>query len=68
MDIDMIVNVIQTLGFPIAVCIALFWYVNKQTETHKEEMDGLRKTIEENTVILSQLKELINIIVKKNDN
>ena len=34
-------------------------------ERHKEEMDGVRKTLEENTSVLSSLKELIQIIINK---
>lgn len=65
MDVETITTLISTLGFPIVVCIALFWYVNKQAESHKSETETLRKTIEENTKILAQLKELINVLVQK---
>lgn len=65
MDVEAITSLISTLGFPIVVCIALFWYVNKQTESHKEEINGLRETINENTNILTQLKELISIMMQK---
>lgn len=55
-------SVISNLGFPIAVACALFWYVNKQGENHKEEINALRETISENTTILHELKELIKSI------
>jgi hypothetical protein len=64
MDPDIIVNLISTLGFPIVVSCALFWYINKQGESHKEEIDALRETINENTNILHELKELIKVISK----
>lgn len=64
MDPDIIVNLISTLGFPIVVSCALFWYINKQGESHKEEIDALRETITENTNILHELKELIKVIAK----
>ena len=64
-DIQVIGQLIASLGFPIVACGALFWLVNKQDERHKEEMNGLRKTIEDNTNVLTSLKELIQIIVNR---
>ena len=60
----MIMNMISTLGFPIVVAVALFWYINKQNENHKEEINGLRETIQDNTNILHELKELIKVLAK----
>lgn len=65
MDIQVIGQLIATLGFPIVACGALFWMVNKNEERHQDEMEGLRKTIEDNTNVLSSLKELIQLIVNK---
>lgn len=64
MDVNVIMQAISTLGFPIVVACALFWYINKQNENHKEEINGLRETISENTNILHELKELIKVISK----
>lgn len=68
MDIQVIGQLIASLGFPIVACCAMFWLVNKQDERHKDEMDGLRKTIEDNTNVLTSLKELIQIVVNKESN
>lgn len=65
MDPDIIMNAISTLGFPIVVCAALFWYINKQNENHKDEITALRSTIEENTNIIHEVKELIKLIAGK---
>ena len=65
MDYDILINAISTLGFPIVVSAALFWYVNRQQENHKEEITALRDTINENTTILHELKELIKVIAEK---
>lgn len=65
MDVQVIGQLIASLGFPIVACCAMFWLVNKQDERHKDEMDGLRKTIEDNTNVLTSLKELIQIVVNK---
>lgn len=64
MDFSIVIEFISTLGFPIVVACALFWYINKQNESHREEVNALRETIGENTKILHELKELIKAIVK----
>lgn len=64
MDMQLIMNMISTLGFPIVVAVALFWYINKQNENHKEEINSLRETIQDNTNILHELKELIKVLAK----
>lgn len=65
MDVQIIGQLVASLGFPIVACGAMFWMVNKQEERHGEEIGSLRKTIEDNTNVLSSLKELIQIIVNK---
>ena len=65
MDVQVIGQLIASLGFPIVAAAAMFWMVNKNEERHKDEIGDLRKTIEDNTSVLSSLKELIQIIVNK---
>jgi len=65
MDIQVIGQLIASVGFPIVACGALFWFINKQDERHKEEMDGVRKSLEENTSVLLALKELIGTLINK---
>ena len=68
MDVQVIGQLIASLGFPIVACCAMFWMVNKNEERHKDEIDDLRKTIEENTSVLSSLKDFIQIIVNRGSN
>ena len=58
MDFD-IMTAISTVGFPIAMCILIFWRMNKESEDHKQEVSTLKETIAENTTILAQLKQLL---------
>ena len=67
MDIQVIGQLIATLGFPIVACAALFWMVNKNEERHKDEIDSIRKTLEDNTSVLSSLRDLIQIIVNRGE-
>lgn len=54
-NITAITQVVANLGFPIAVCLACFWYINKQTEQHKQEMDNVTNAINNNTIALTKL-------------
>lgn len=65
MDINVIAQLVTTIGFPIVACGALFWFINKQQESHREEMKSLEKSLNENTTILMQLKEIMNWIVEE---
>ena len=42
---DDIVKIISSVGFPIAMCLLLFWYMKSQLESHKEETSSLKDAI-----------------------
>lgn len=65
MDAQVIGQLVASLGFPIVAAAAMFWMVNKNEERHKDELDSMRKTIEDNTNVLSSLKDLIQLIINK---
>lgn len=54
-----IVQAVSTVGFPIACCCFLLWQNSKQDTYHREQMEKLRQTIEENTKMIEKLAELI---------
>ena len=55
MDATAITQLIGSLGFPIVCCGALFWYMIKEKDAHKEEMEELRKSVEANTQAINNL-------------
>lgn len=62
MDFATILSAISTVGFPIAACCVMFWYMNKERESHTQETQqltnaiaDLRETIATNTALLSTL-------------
>lgn len=63
MDIQTIGQLVASLGFPIVAAAALFWYMNKQRESHEAETKAMRDSLNENTKVLSELKELIKYLV-----
>lgn len=54
---ESIIQIIQTLGFPIAVAVAMFWQNNKLQEQHKEEMAKITEALNNNTIALIELKD-----------
>lgn len=56
MDINTIVQLIGSLGFPIAACIACFSMLNKEREDRIAEMKEFTRAIDNNTVALEALK------------
>lgn len=66
MDVNVILQAISTVGFPICACGALFWMVNKQDESHKQEINSLRAVLEANTQALTELKDMLKYM--KGDN
>lgn len=57
---DLIVQVVSTVGFPIAMCLMMFWFLNKEQELHKAEMNDLKEVLSKNNEILASLKQLID--------
>ena len=55
MDTSTIVQLISSLGFPIACRIAMFWQNNKLNESHKEEVSKLNEAINNNTIALNHI-------------
>lgn len=55
MDFSTVSQLISSVGFPIAACVALFWQMNKESTQHKEEMDALKESLNQNTLAISKL-------------
>ena len=60
MDVNTIIQLVTTLGFPIVCCVALFWRMIKSDENHKEEMDKLSEALNNNTLAINKLNERLN--------
>lgn len=60
MDVSNITQIITSLGFPIAAYVGLFWYIIQRDKIHKEESDGFKQAIENNTIIITKLYERLS--------
>ncbi len=47
MDINGIVAIISSVGFPIVGCIGLGWYVKYQTDNNNKEVSEMRREHQE---------------------
>ena len=54
--ITVISELVQGIGFPIAMCILLFMQMNKQSERHTEETKVLAESLNNNTTALSEFR------------
>lgn len=52
------IEFINTVGFPIAVCIALFWFIRDTLKKHQNLMEQFNNSINLNT-------ETIKLLVQK---
>lgn len=67
MNVEVIGQLISSLGFPIVAACGLFWFINKQDTRHNSEMGELRKSLENNTSVLNSLKDLIQVLISKDN-
>ena len=65
---DEIVTAISTVGFPIVCTLILLYLLVKENEQHKEEMSSIKDTIQNNTIVLSELKQLLNDLLNGGNN
>lgn len=54
-NIDIVLNAITTVGFPIVMCGILLWYIYKSQKSHKEEVMRLTEAIQNNTVVMEKI-------------
>lgn len=61
MDVQTILTIISTVGFPIACCIALAWYVARETKLQREETARLNQEhTNEMMAFKDEIKEALN--------
>lgn len=69
---DVVINLIQTMGFPIAACVFLGYYIKTQnaqyredvkilTEKYEAAIDKFSRSIDKNTEVLNRLEAKLNI-------
>ena len=55
MNVNDILTIISTVGFPICVCLILFAYIYKKQEKTDDTIAKLTETINNNTAVMQRL-------------
>lgn len=67
MDMSAITTFIQTLGFPIACVVYLFYAQSKEREAHEAESKAWTEALHNNTLAITKLSDIINERIGTND-
>lgn len=67
MEFETIISAISTVGFPIAATLILGYLLLQEQKNHKEETDSLKDAINSNTIIMTELKQLLEDYYKKEE-
>ena len=59
MDAQALSQLISSVGFPIVACVIMWKTLQDSTAAHKEEIDGMKESLNQNTLVLSELKQMI---------
>lgn len=57
MTVNDIISLIQSVGFPVVMCGALFWYMINQTKEHAAESTEMREAISALNVAITKLTD-----------
>lgn len=57
MDWSTVIQFIQGVGFPIACVLIMFQQMDKEREAHREEVEKVTEALNNNTLILTELKQ-----------
>ncbi|MFQ7211010.1 MAG: hypothetical protein ACLRPZ_16500 [Coprococcus sp.] len=60
MDVNTLIQLVGSLGFPIVACGALFWRMVKSDAQHKEEMNKMSEALNNNTNAIVKLTEKLD--------
>lgn len=55
-----VMQMISTVGFPIAMCLVLAWYIYIKDKTNREEIDKLSDVVNKQTLSIQRLVERID--------
>ena len=59
MEFEQLLSLIGNYAFPICCCVYLFWSISKEREAHKAEMDKMTEALNNNTLALTKIEELV---------
>lgn len=57
-------TLVSNVGFPIACVCILFWFLWQERKTHQAETQRFAEAIENNTIVMQEVKTLIETLGK----
>ena len=54
-----VVTAVSTVGFPIVMCVIIFYYMERESESHKQEVNGLKEVLNDLKISIVQLTDKI---------
>ena len=67
MEVDVLLQAIATLGFPIVMCVALLWEIKDMTTKHQEETKLFSDSMNKNTLVLQKLCDILGVDREENE-
>lgn len=63
-----VLQAITTVGFPIAMCLIMAWYIREIEIRHSNEVNALKDALNNNTLALQHLADISEKGDYENDN
>ena len=61
MELDVLLQAIATLGFPIVMSVALLYEIKDMTTKHQEESKIFSDSMNKNTLVLQKLCDILGV-------
>ena len=63
-----VLQALTTVGFPIAMCLIMAWYIREIEIRHSNEVNALKDALNNNTLALQHLADITEKGDNENDN
>lgn len=61
MDISTIMQLISSVGFPIAMCLMMAWYIKSINEGYRDDIKSIQQSIDNNTAVMNKIIEKLEV-------
>lgn len=62
MDAQGLTTLIGSVGFPIVMCLIMVKVMLQMETSHKEEIDSLKESLNNNTNVLTKLETMLSLL------
>ena len=61
MDVSSVISIVSQVGFPIAMCLVMAWYIKYTNDQHKDEISKITEALNNNTLAVQKLCERMDV-------